>query len=217
MKTRIKICCIGSIEEASLAVSYGAHAIGLVGKMPSGPGPIPDKLILEISKSVPPSVSRFLLTSETFAEEIINHHRRTLTDTIQIVDDPGPGSYELIRQQIPYIRLVQVIHVINEMSVDSAIELSSLVDGLLLDSGNPSLKIKELGGTGRVHNWKLSRKIVESVKIPVFLAGGLTSGNVAEAVEMVQPFGVDVCSGVRTNGRLDERRLADFICALNKL
>lgn len=217
MKTRIKICCISSIDEASLAVSFGVHAIGLVGKMPSGPGPIPDKLILEISKSVPPSVTRFLLTSETSPEEIVNHHRRTFTDTIQIVDVPEPDSYELIRQQIPYIKLVQVIHVINEKSVDLAIELSSLANGLLLDSGNPGLKIKELGGTGRVHNWKLSRKIVESVKIPVFLAGGLTSVNVAEAVEMVQPFGVDVCSGVRTNGRLDERRLAEFVRALNKL
>lgn len=217
MKTRIKICCIGSIEEASLAVSYGAHAIGLVGKMPSGPGPIGDDLILEISKSVPPSVARFLLTSETSPAKILNHHRMTLTDTIQIVDIPPLDSYELIRQQIPYIKLVQVIHVINEKSVDLAIERSSMADGLLLDSGNPGLRIKELGGTGRVHNWKLSRKIVESVKVPVFLAGGLISGNVAEAVEMVRPFGVDVCTGVRTNGRLDERRLAEFIEALNGL
>jgi phosphoribosylanthranilate isomerase len=208
---------MGSMKEAALAVRYGADAIGLVGKMPSGPGPIPDELILEISKSIPPSVSRFLLTSETSPEGIINHHRRTLTDTIQIVDEPEPGSYKLIKHQIPYIRIVQVIHVIDEKSVDKAVSLSYLVDGLLLDSGNPDLKIKELGGTGRVHNWNLSRRIVDSVKIPVFLAGGLTSENVAEAIQTVQPFGVDVCSGVRTEGYLDERKLMDFISKVSKL
>ena len=200
-----------------MAVSYGADAIGLVGKMPSGPGPISDDLILEISGFVPPSVSRFLLTSEISAKAIIDHHKRTLTDTIQIVDEPDPASYKIIKQQIPYIKIVQVIHVIDEKAVEKAISLSSFVDGLLLDSGNPDLKIKELGGTGRVHNWKLSRIIVKSVKIPVFLAGGLTSENVAEAIEMVQPFGVDVCSGIRTNGRLDEKKLRNFIFSVKKL
>jgi phosphoribosylanthranilate isomerase len=123
----------------------------------------------------------------------------------------------LIKSQLPYVKLVQVIHVIDERSVKKAVIASDYVDGLLLDSGNPNLKIKELGGTGRVHNWSFSRKIVDSVRIPVFLAGGLTSENVAEAVDMVQPFGVDVCSGVRTNGCLDERKLVDFISAVNKL
>ena len=146
MQTRIKICCISSVEEAILAVSYGVHAIGLVGKMPSGPGPVSDDLILEISKSVAPSVSRFLLTSETSAEGIVNHHQRTFTDTIQIVDEPESGSYELIKQQIPYIKIVQVIHIIDEKSIEKAVSVSSLVDALLLDSGNPNLIIKEVSG-----------------------------------------------------------------------
>jgi phosphoribosylanthranilate isomerase len=205
---------MSSIKEAAMAVSYGAHAIGLVGKMPSGPGPISDDLILEISKAIPPSVSRFLLTSETSSDGIIDHFKRTLTDTIQIVDEPVPGSYKLIKEQIPFIRIVQVIHVIDEESVEKAISISGLVDGILLDSGNPNLKIKELGGTGRVHNWELSRKIVDSVKIPVFLAGGLTCENVGKAIDIVQPFGVDVCSGVRTNGMLDERKLSAFMSAV---
>ncbi len=217
MRIRVKICCICSLEEAALAVSYGAHAIGLVGKMPSGPGPIPDELILKIARFVPPPVATFLLTSETSPDKIISHHKRTCTNTIQIVDEPEPGSYQLIKSQLPYVKLVQVIHVIDERSVKKAVIASDYVDGLLLDSGNPNLKIKELGGTGRVHNWSFSRKIVDSVRIPVFLAGGLTSENVAEAVDMVQPFGVDVCSGVRTNGCLDERKLVDFISAVNKL
>lgn len=88
--------------------------------------------------------------------------------------------------------------------------LAKQVDALLLDSRNPNLAVKELGGTGRVHNWQLSRQIREQVSKPVFLAGGLHAGNVREAIETVQPFGLDLCSGVRTNGQLDMRKLEAF-------
>jgi phosphoribosylanthranilate isomerase len=88
------------------------------------------------------------------------------------------------------------------------------VDALLLDSGNQSLPVKELGGTGRTHDWSVSRRIVEAAPVPVYLAGGLTPDNVGEAVRRVRPFGVDVCSGVRSGGRLDEARLAAFAAAV---
>lgn len=214
MQIRVKICCINSIDEARTAVEFGASAVGLVAKMPSGPGPIDDDLILKIAKSVPPPAASFLLTSETSAENIIKHHYRTFTNTIQIVDELKTGTYKDIKEAIPAVKLVQVIHVLDEKSVDDAIKISGLVDALLLDSGNPNLAVKELGGTGRVHNWNLSRKIVEQSKVPVFLAGGLNSFNVKEAVETVQPFGVDVCSGVRTNGNLDSKKLEIFFKAL---
>jgi phosphoribosylanthranilate isomerase len=106
---------------------------------------------------------------------------------------------------------VQVIHVIDERSIEDALRVNKYVDALLLDSGNPRLKIKELGGTGRRHNWGLSRKIIEEVNLPVFLAGGLNPENVNEAIEVVQPFGLDICSGVRTNNHLDEMKLKSFI------
>ena len=208
--TRFKICCIASAEEAKLAISYGASAIGLVGRMPSGPGPIEDEMILSIARTVPPMISTFLLTCETTASNIIDHHRRTYTNTIQLVDSVETGTLEQLRKEIPSIKLVQVIHVINEASVDEAVMVSPHVDAILLDSGNPTLAIKELGGTGRVHNWKLSRKIVEQVPIPVILAGGLNPLNVRQAIEEVQPFAVDVCSGLRSNGKLDEVKLEAF-------
>jgi phosphoribosylanthranilate isomerase len=211
MKPRIKICCINSIEEAKMAISAGASAIGLVGKMPSGPGPIPDDLINKIAASVPPPIATFLLTSETSVEGIIEHHKRTNTNTIQIVDMLIGGMYEELKSALPQVKIVQVIHVIDEGSVEAAIEISSRVDALLLDSGNPLLKIKELGGTGRVHNWKLSRRISENSACPVFLAGGLKPENVRQAIGEVQPFGVDVCSGIRTNGNLDNQKLEDFV------
>lgn len=211
MMTRIKICCIASEAEAAMAIRYGASAVGLVARMPSGPGPIADDLIREIALTVPPPVATFLLTSETTAQEIINHHRRTNTSTIQIVDAVTQETYSDIKKAFPAVKLVQVIHVIDDSSVEEALAISELADALLLDSGNPRLSIKELGGTGRVHNWKLSRKIVEHARCPVFLAGGLNPDNVRQAIDEVHPFAVDICSGIRTNGLLDERKLDAFI------
>jgi len=217
MITRIKICCISSINEALIAIGAGASAIGLVGAMPSGPGVISDALILEISKAVPPPIGTFLLTSETSVQEIIKHHQLTLTNTIQMVDKLATGTYDDLRLALPGIKLVQVIHVLGEKSVEEAIEISTQVDAILLDSGNPDLFIKELGGTGRTHNWKLSRTICEKTTKPVFLAGGLNQSNIIRAIEEVQPFGVDLCSGVRTNGMLDKAKLETFVNAILKI
>jgi phosphoribosylanthranilate isomerase len=211
MRVRIKICCISSISEALIAIEFGVDAIGLVAKMPSGPGPIHDDLIKQIAQAVPPPIATFLLTSETSASGIIKHHQRTNTNTIQIVDLLSDGTYLQIKETLPSVKIVQVIHVIDSRSVDLAIKLSESVDALLLDSGNPNLKVKELGGTGRVHNWKLSRQISDNSKCPVLLAGGLNPNNVRQAIEEVQPFAVDVCSGVRTNGALDKNKLNDFV------
>ena len=217
MITRIKICCISSINEALIAIGAGASAIGLVGAMPSGPGVISDALILEISKAVPPPIGTFLLTSETSVQEIIKHHQLTLTNTIQMVDKLATGTYDDLRLALPGIKLVQVIHVLGEKSVEEAIEISTQVDAILLDSGNPDLFIKELGGTGRTHNWNLSRTICEKTTKPVFLAGGLNQSNIIRAIEEVQPFGVDLCSGVRTNGMLEKAKLENFVNAILKI
>ena len=207
---RIKICCIASEQEAALAISLGASAIGLVGKMPSGPGPIADELIRAIALSVPPPIATFLLTSEQTPQGIVEHHRRTNTTTIQIVDELTGRDYNEIRLALPSVKLVQVIHVVGEQSVDEAAEIAEHVDAILLDSGNPALAVKELGGTGRRHDWRLSRKIVETCGKPVFLAGGLKADNIREAIDTVQPFGLDICSGVRTDGKLDLKKLEEF-------
>jgi phosphoribosylanthranilate isomerase len=211
MKPRVKICCISNIEEAKIAIQFGASAIGLVGKMPSGPGVIDDKLIFEIARSVPPPIGTFLLTSETSFENILEHHRIAQTNTLQLVDSIPVDILLSIRIALPGIKFVQVVHVIDEESVAEAVQISEYVDAILLDSGNPKLKIKELGGTGRVHNWKLSRKIRDNIQIPVFLAGGLNPENVKQAIQEVGPFGLDVCSGVRTDGKLNLFKLESFI------
>jgi phosphoribosylanthranilate isomerase len=214
MKIKVKICCISSIEEAKLAIAHGAAAIGLVGRMPSGPGIITDELINSIAKTVIPPIDSFLLTSETTAEAIIAHHNKVNTTTIQMVDALSGREYHKIREAIPHVKLVQVIHVLDEKAVQEAIEISEWVDAILLDSGNPNLSTKVLGGTGKTHNWDLSKKIRENISIPTYLAGGINKDNIRKAIDHVQPYGIDLCSSVRTNGQLDERKLEELFKAL---
>ena len=210
MKLKVKICCISSIEEARLAIQSGATELGFVGPMPSGPGIISEAQIAEIVKTVPQNINTFLLTSESSASKIINQHRLVKTTTIQIVDKLEVGTYQEIRLAIPNIKLVQVIHVIDESSIIEAQTVAADVDYILLDSGNPNKEVKELGGTGRTHNWNLSKAIVDSIATPVFLAGGLNATNIKEAIATVNPHGVDLCSGVRHEGKLNNKKLNAF-------
>ncbi len=210
LKPRVKICCISSIEEAWIAIRWGASALGFVSHMPSGPGIISETLITEIVAQIPPPIATFLLTSSQNTQEIIQQIKRSGTNTVQICDNIESGSYQDIREALPGISIVKVIHVTGEESLNEAIEIAPFVDAILLDSGNQSLPIKQLGGTGRTHNWDISRKIREQVKIPIFLAGGLKPENASLAVKQVAPFGIDVCSGVRSNNELDEDKLKRF-------
>ncbi|HYE66562.1 MAG TPA: phosphoribosylanthranilate isomerase [Pyrinomonadaceae bacterium] len=204
---RVKICCIGSVEEAWTAIRYGASALGLVSEMPSGPGVISEDLIRQIAAAVPPAVASFLLTCKQDAGSIIEQQRRCGTNTIQLCDRLEVEGYRQMRKALPGISIVQVIHVSGEESLAEASHVAPHVDAILLDSGNQSLPVKELGGTGRTHDWSISRKIRERAGVPLFLAGGLKPENIREAIERVGPYGVDICSGVRTNGKLDERKL----------
>jgi phosphoribosylanthranilate isomerase len=206
----VKICCISSTEEARLAVQMGASALGLVSAMPSGPGVIADALITEIAAHVAPPTETFLLTSRQDAAGILAQHQMARTTTLQLVDSVAVAELQLLRQALPTVRLVQVIHVVDEGSIEEAHAVAPYVDALLLDSGNQKLAVKELGGTGRTHDWRLSRRIRQEVPRPVYLAGGLGPANVAAAVSAVQPYGLDLCSGVRTDGRLDAQKLAAF-------
>lgn len=211
----VKICCIASLDEARLAVSAGASAVGLVSAMPSGPGPIPEELIADIAARVAAPTETFLLTALTDAEAIAEQHRRCGTTALQLVDQVPETELIRLRRLVPGVRLVQVIHVQGEHSVEEARAAAPLVDTLLLDSGNPGLAVKELGGTGRVHDWAHSRQICGSAGVPVLLAGGLHAGNARAAIEQVRPSGLDVCSGLRTDGRLDPRKLSSFFQAIH--
>lgn len=206
----VKICCISSLQEAQLAIELGATALGLVSKMPSGPGVISEELIADIAARVPDRVNTFLLTSRQKANKIIQQHRRCKTNTLQLVDEVSEKDLIQLKQELPDVKLVQVIHVTDESSIERARRVASFVDALLLDSGNPARSVKELGGTGRTHNWAISRNIVQAVEVPVFLAGGLHPQNIVEALRAVDPYGVDVCSGLRQEGKLNPQKAERF-------
>jgi phosphoribosylanthranilate isomerase len=206
---------MGSIDEARMAIAAGADALGLVSAMPSGPGPISEELIRTIARTVPPPIATFLLTSYQRIDEIVAQQRRCETNTVQLVDRLLDGTYSDLRAAMPGVSVVQVIHVKGPESVIEALEIAAHVHALLLDSGNQSLPTRELGGTGRTHDWKLSAEIVRKSKAPVFLAGGLRTDNVKDAIRQVNPWGVDLCSGVRSNGNLDPSKLEPFMRAVH--
>lgn len=184
--------------------------------MPSGPGVIADDLIAEIIASIPPPIATFLLTSRVDAAQIVLQQQCCRANTLQLCDRLPAGTHGELRRSLPGVALVQVIHVTGEDSIDEALDAGAFVDALLLDSGNQSLAVKELGGTGRIHDWSISARIVAESKVPVFLAGSLTAANVSEAIAAVHPFGVDICSGVRSAGSLDEQKLRRLMDAIHQ-
>ena len=216
-KPKVKICCISSIEEAHLAISMGASAIGLVSEMPSGPGVISEEEIKNIAETIPDHIHTFLLTSKLDTNSIIQQIKKCGTNTVQIVDDLTDGTYSDIKAELPNVQIVQVLHVHNKKSIDKAINISNGVDAILLDSGNQTLNVKVLGGTGKTHDWSISKEIVQSVSVPVYLAGGIGQNNVVDAITTVLPYGLDLCSSVRTDGKLDKNKLAIFFKVVNSI
>lgn len=212
--TRVKVCCIANVAEAEMAIAAGAWALGLVAEMPSGPGPIPDDAIAEIARAVPPGVETFLLTSRVEADGIIEHHRHCGTTALQLVDRVPFDDLKRLRRALPGVRLVQVVHVTGPDSVSEAQDVAGLVDMVLLDSGQPQAELRTLGGTGNTHDWDISRIIRERLDLPVWLAGGLNEANVSQAIRHVGPFGVDLCSSLRPDGRLHAQRLDAFFKAV---
>ena len=214
----VKICCIANVQEARLAQAQGAAALGLVSAMPSGPGVVADAVIAEVAAAVRGQrVQTFLLTAGTDAEHIAAQHAAAGTTTLQLVDEVAVFELQRLRLRCPGVALVQVVHVMGPGSLAQALAVAPWVDALLLDSGNPLAAVKELGGTGRTHDWALSRQIRDAVApLPVWLAGGLRVHNVAQAIKQVRPAGLDLCTGVRSAGALDARLLAAFMVAVNE-
>lgn len=210
MKTHIKICCIQSVAEAEMALAAGVDALGLVGPMPSGPGTLRDADIRALTRAMPDAPT-VLLTSETEVEAVCAHVARTRPQILQLVDMVEEAVIPALRVLYSDLQIWQVVHVENEAALEVAFHAAPLVDAILLDSGAPNASVPELGGTGRVHNWEISGQIVRQSTVPVWLAGGLKPQNVGAAIGAVRPHGVDICSGLRRNGRLDADLLARFV------
>ena len=215
MLPRFKVCCIQSIAEARLAIAHGASALGLVSAMPSGPGVLEEDQIRAIATSVPPPVATFLLTSLTDASLLIEQARYCACSTLQLCHRTTADTRRRIRKHAPALRIVQVVHITSPESVNEARAAEQGSDALLLDSGRATAQQQELGGTGRTHDWILSRKIVRAATVPVFLAGGLNAANVRDAWRQVQPFALDLCGSLRTQNALDDAKLQAFVDALH--
>lgn len=211
--TRIKVCCMASAAEAELALEAGASLLGLVGPMPSGPGTLEIDRAAQIVASLP-DAPFVLLTSARTAAQVAAEVRATGVRRVQLVHELAEGVRAELRALLPGVELIQVVHVDGPQAVDRAPALARHADALLLDSGRPSAEVPELGGTGRVHDWEASAAIVAASPVPVWLAGGLSPGNAAQAVRAVRPFGVDVCSGLRRQGALDATLLSRFVRAV---
>jgi len=216
MRTRIKICCMSSPGEVRAAAVAGADCIGAVGPMPSGPNQIYDDAARAVIAATPPGVTPFLLTQEFTIEGVVRHVRATRAPVVQLVRHVDPRLHFEIREALPGVKIVQVVHVEDDTALELARGYSLTADALLLDSGTPKTggDVEVLGGTGHTHDWRISRQIVQVVEKPVYLAGGMTQANVADAIALVRPFGIDLCSGVRTAGKLDQKKLTGFFVAV---
>jgi len=212
---KIKICCIGSHFDAQLAADAGASCIGLVSAMPSGPGVIDEGTIAAIIEGAPSAVETVLLSSRCDYQGITEQVKKCRPDTLQLVDRVEQSVIKRLREEFTSLSIIEVLHVTGTVAQHEIQYQKSNADLLLLDSGNPALAVKQLGGTGRVHDWSTSAEIVKNSSLPVFLAGGLGQNNVEAAIKSVAPYGVDVCSGVRTEGQLDAGKLYAFVDAVH--
>lgn len=212
MRTRIKICCIANPGEAEMAAAAGADLIGMVGPMPTGPGVLSLRDCAEVTVLSPAWVTPVLLSSSEDCEGLVADIRNARVRAIQIVRHIAPKVHDDLRMRMPSVRRLQVIHVEGPEALDLIPVYGDRVDAFLLDSGKVSAD--QLGGTGRVHDWSISAEFVRRSPVPVFLAGGLTPENAAEAIRQVGPFGLDICSGLRTDDKLDHAKLTAFMTAV---
>ncbi len=206
---RVKICGNRTSDDLALAGHMGADAVGLiVSARHRTEDAIPPATAAALLRDVPIFVNSVLVTHLITAAEVIELHRTVPVSTIQLHDAIAVAEVEAIRRAIPHIPLIKAVGVTGEGAIDVARRFEPYVDALLLDTHADD----RIGGTGVVHDWSISRRIVANMKKPVILAGGLHPGNLVQAIEEVRPYGVDVNTGVEfANGEKDPERMKQFI------
>jgi phosphoribosylanthranilate isomerase len=196
---RVKICGIRTIKDAKLTINCGADAIGLlVGQRHRSDDFISVELAKEICGICPPYVSPVLVTHLESPTEIYQLASKIGVHTIQIHSECQVPEIQALRQMLPFTKLIKNFHVTSNKLIDYVRSFESIVDAIILDTIN--LEEDRVGGTGMIHDWSLSAKIVQETSLPVILAGGLNPKNVADAIKLVKPYAVDVNSGGFTKG-----------------
>jgi len=205
----LKICGIQAASEAAAAAEAGATALGFLLGLThwAGDETTPDAAATTI-RTLPPHIEPVLVTHLLDEAAIADLARGIGARAIQVHDDLSPAGLRRLRALAPGLRLVKAVHVTGPEAAGKAAEYAGVADALLLDSRTAD----RLGGTGRTHDWSLSREIVRASPVPVYLAGGLRPENVTEAIARVRPAGVDVNSGVEDeSGRKDTRKMRAFV------
>lgn len=208
---RVKICGNKRVEDALEAIRLGADAIGLlVGQEHVSRDFISPLAAASIAKQLPPFCAIALVTDITGVAEILQLVNFIGVNTLQLHGNSSPEDMKLIKKELPYLKIIKSLHIIDEASIGIGKKYIGVADAILLDSFNETKN--QIGGTGKTHNWNISRKIVDEYNTPIILAGGLSPDNVAEAIKFVRPYGVDVNTGTKgENGFKDYKKMEMFI------
>lgn len=188
-----QIYAVESFEEAKNLVEIGVDYIGVVAgindKYSGVLNPEQAKIVLS---GVTGEAKKVILPFSDSLKDIISIAQKSSPDILHIAAEPSvflPINLTALKKQVPQIKIMRTIPVEDEKSISLAKEYDGIADYLLLDSRNKNNN--QIGITGETHDWNISRKIVQSVSVPVILAGGLGPDNVAESILAVNPFGVD--------------------------
>jgi len=213
---RVKICGIRSLADMQIAVQQGADAIGvLVGQLHSSSDFIPANFAREICASTPPFVTTVLVTHIEDPAAVIALADTVPTAAVQLHSDMTTTLLRVMRRELAPRKVIAKINVEGASAIERARELDQQVDAIVLDSRNRTTG--QVGGTGITHDWEISSQIVKHVSTPVILAGGLTPANVRDAIRRVQPWAVDVNSGVRNDVGLKDRNLIRAFIEMSKM
>lgn len=205
----VKICGIRSIGDALAAAAAGADILGFHVELIGARTPLESENAGKIIAKLPAGVSSVMVTSITETDELIKLARATGATILQLYGDATPETILEVKKALP-VQIWKVLNLSDEGSIAEAKKYEGSADAIALDTLNKQTGV--LGGTGKTHDWNISRKIVESISIPVILAGGLNPENVAEAIKIVQPYGVDVNSGVSNpDGTKDIEKVKLFV------
>ena len=192
----------------AVTVAAGADAVGFIVGVPSSPRNLTLERAEMLLSQVPIFVDSVVVMAPKSIKQLVEVCERLKPSAIQIHGKEQLDSSE-IREKIKDTRLIKTVYVTEDALNETAIEDSKMFDALLLDSFSKG----QYGGTGKVHDWTLSRQIKEAVApVPVILAGGLKPENVKEAILKVQPYAVDVASGVELSpGVKDHEKVRTFV------
>lgn len=207
---RVKVCGIRRRQDVLLAASLGADAIGLlVGQRHRSEDFLDAEQARELVEACPPLVTPVLVTHLEEADPVVALARELRVTTIQMHSECSAGTLRKIRHALPGVRLIRALHVAGNEALEQLPELAGAAHALIVDSVNA--QEDRVGGTGLTHDWAMSRRIVAASPIPVILAGGLDGGNVARAIAIVRPYGVDANTRLRgADGFKDPARVVAF-------